>query len=288
MRYRFLRFPEGKAKALTLSYDDGCKQDLRFVEILNRYGIKCTFNHNCDRMHKTYVIPTETVKELFLDHGHEIAVHGDMHRANGSQRPLDGIRDVLECRLELEKKYGRIIRGMAYPDTGITYLENGTDFGMIKQYLKELDICYARTLGGDNDSFRLPADWHAWMPTAHHNNPNLDEYMDKFLSADRSPAVYHAKRGPMLFYLWGHAYEFDNNKNWDLAEKICEKMGNNPEIWYATNMEIYEYVNAYRSLVISADETMVYNPSLQTVFFDIDGVPYSVKPGETLKIDDVR
>ena len=36
----------GKNKALTLSYDDGVESDVRLVEILNRYGVKCTFNLN--------------------------------------------------------------------------------------------------------------------------------------------------------------------------------------------------------------------------------------------------
>ena len=42
----FIRFPEGKSKAFTLSYDDGVRQDKRFVKILNKYGLKSTFNLN--------------------------------------------------------------------------------------------------------------------------------------------------------------------------------------------------------------------------------------------------
>ena len=36
MRYSFLRFPGGKFMAVTLSYDDGVRQDLRFAEILDK------------------------------------------------------------------------------------------------------------------------------------------------------------------------------------------------------------------------------------------------------------
>ncbi len=39
-----MHFPQGKTKAVTFSYDDGCRVDLRLVEIINEYGIKCTFN----------------------------------------------------------------------------------------------------------------------------------------------------------------------------------------------------------------------------------------------------
>ena len=36
----------GKMKAITLSFDDGVTQDRRLIEILDRYGLKCTFNLN--------------------------------------------------------------------------------------------------------------------------------------------------------------------------------------------------------------------------------------------------
>ena len=35
------RFPDFKAKALTLSYDDGRNFDRKMVEILDRYQIRC-------------------------------------------------------------------------------------------------------------------------------------------------------------------------------------------------------------------------------------------------------
>ena len=42
----FYRFPNGLRKALTLSYDDGVEQDIRLMEILDKHGIRCTFNLN--------------------------------------------------------------------------------------------------------------------------------------------------------------------------------------------------------------------------------------------------
>ena len=46
MRYRFLRFPGGRDKAVTLSYDDGNRNDIKFSDIITKYGLKCTFNLN--------------------------------------------------------------------------------------------------------------------------------------------------------------------------------------------------------------------------------------------------
>jgi len=39
-------FPNGKIKAVTLSYDDGVEQDIRLIEIMKKYGLKGTFNIN--------------------------------------------------------------------------------------------------------------------------------------------------------------------------------------------------------------------------------------------------
>ena len=225
------------------------------------------------------------IYEKILSRGHEIAVHGANHRANGTLRPIEGIRDVLDCRLELEKAYGRIIRGMAYPNFGVTKFMNNASYESIKNYLTELDIVYSRSLGGDNCKFELPTDWHNWIPTAHHDNPQIMEYIDKFLSTSFDPKNYRTVFSPLLFYIWGHSYEFERKNNWDHLTQICEKLANRDDIWYATNIEIYDYVNAYYSLQHSADGNMIYNPTLYEIWFDIDGKIYSIKPGETLKLD---
>lgn len=284
MWYRYLRFPEGRVKAFTMSYDDGVPSDIRFADTVTKYGIKCTFNMNCEAARDKNLTAAE-VEEHILSKGHEVAVHGQMHRAEGMIRPVEGIKEVLECRLELEEKFGRIIRGMAYPDVGITRFAKGTSYEMVKQYLEELEIAYARTLDGDNNSFVLPSDWHAWLPTAHHQNPKLMEYADEFLALEVNESTHRMKRHPRLFYIWGHSYEFDLRNNWELLEDICKKFSGRDDIWYATNIEIYDYVKAYESLVYSADGKIVYNPSAQKVWFDYDKKLYSVNPGETIRIE---
>lgn len=284
-RYQFLRFPGGRAKAVTFSYDDGVHADIRLADTMNRYGIKGTFNINSGWLAQSDKnrLSAEEIQEYILDAGHEVAVHGHFHRAPGVQRAIEGIRDVLDCRLGLEKTFGRIIRGMAYPDCGITRFSNQTDYETVRRYLQELDIAYARTLGGDNDSFRMPADWYAWMPTAHHANPKSKEYARSFVETPIN--AYVAAQDPKLFYLWGHSYEFDRDNNWDLLEQLCEILGNHEDIWYATNMEIYTYTQAYHALEYSADGTMIYNPTRLDVWFSLDGVAHCVPAGETVVMD---
>jgi len=287
MRYRFLRFPNGKPKAATFSYDDGCRADIRLSKMLSDYGLKGTFNLNSAWLGKSeteWHLTVDEIKEHIISRGHEIATHGAEHKANGIIRPIEGILDVANCRLGLEKDFDIIVRGMAYPDIGIRLFHNETKYEDIKEYLKALDIAYARTLGDKNESFDLPEDWYRWLPTAHHDHPDVLDMLDKFVNYKLTD-VYLAKRVPKLFYLWGHSYEFDSNNNWDRIETICQKISGKDDIWYATNIEIYDYVQAYNSLVFSADGSKIYNPTVKQIWFEIDDVPYTIKPNETIKIN---
>ncbi len=283
MRYRFLSFPGGKKKAVTFSYDDGCREDIQFANTLFEFGLKGTFNLNSaflGRNENDWHLTGEEIQKYLLNRGFEIANHGAEHRANGLLRPIEGIRDVLECRLSLEKTFQKIIRGMAYPDSGINRFQNGATYQSIQQYLKDLDIAYARTTVSER-SFYLPNDWYAWNPTCHHSDSNIMDIIDEFLQIDTS-RLYISSRYPRLFYLWGHSYEFEKNSNWSLLSQICEKLAGREDIWYATNMEIYEYVKAYESLIFSADLHTVYNPTFFEIWFEVDGISYGIQPGETL------
>ncbi len=282
MKSVFMRYPGGRAKAVTFSYDDGVADDLRLAAIFDRYGLKCTFNHN-GAAFRPFSFKNEELREHFIEKGHEIAIHGMGHRANGNMRVIEGIRDVLDCRLDLEERCGTIIRGMAYPDTGITQMGSLGSYEAIKQYLTELDIAYARTLGGKDPDFLLPADFHAWMPTAHHDDPKIFDYIDAFLALDVA-ALNHARRMPRLLYIWGHSYEFERYGKWEHIEEICRRLSRRDDIFYATNIEICDYVEGYRRLRYSADGHRIYNPSLFEVCIDVDGVAYRIPSGETVVI----
>lgn len=283
MRYRWLRFPEGRIKAATFSYDDGVLADIRLAEIFNRHGIKGTFNINSAMQGKNKMT-SDQIREHILDAGHEVALHGKYHIASGAASPINCIKDVLFCRLELEETFGIIIRGMAYPDSGIRNIANGNSYENVRNSMISLGVSYARTLGQDNDSCKLPNDWYSWIPTAHHNNAALFDYIDSFNSVDENCYPYPSGKWPRLMYIWGHSYEFDRNDNWDRIEAICDKLGGREDVWYATNIEIYDYVKAYDSLIFSADDTIVYNPTVTKVWFYVDDKIYSVDPGQTLKI----
>jgi peptidoglycan/xylan/chitin deacetylase (PgdA/CDA1 family) len=226
----------------------------------------------------------DEIRDNILAKGHEVAVHGERHMAPGIAFPHLAIRDIQHCREALEEEFDIIVRGMAYPDSGITKMHNGNNYPMIREYIKDLGIVYSRTLGADHNRFLLPEDFIAWLPNAHHKNPNLFKYAEEFVSI-KEEGLYASRRYPNLFYLWGHSYEFDNDDNWDLIERFCETVGGKDDTWYATNIEICEYVMAYNSLVVSANGKKMYNPTLKKIWLDVDGKPYSIEPGETIVFD---
>ena len=284
MIYNFLRFPGGKPKAVTFSYDDGSKSDIKFLEIVNKYNLKGTFNLVGSVLNDECHISVDFAKENILGKGHEIANHGYKHRALNMIRTIEGIRDTLDSRLFLEKEFDTIIRGMAFPDRSVNKFISPDAYKRVKSYLEETDIAYARLTGGDNDKFEVPEDWHNWVPTAHHDNPEIMNYIDKFVELNLSD-LYCACRTPRVFYLWGHSFEFDSKNNWEHLEEICQKLSGREDVWYATNIEIYDYVKAYEALKYSADGTIVYNPTIYEIWFDVEGKVYSIKPGETIRID---
>ena len=69
-----------------------------------------------------------------------------------------------------------------------------------------------------------------------------------------------------MMYVWGHSFEFERNNNWEVMEEFCEMIGHRDDIWYATNIEIVDYNEAFDRLQIFADNEYIYNPSACSVW----------------------
>lgn len=271
----FMRFPNGKAKALTLSYDDGVIQDKRLIDVLKPYGIKATFNINSgmfadEESFGNKRMSEKKARELYTCTDHEVAVHSLTHPFL-EKLPLPiAVDEVLQDRKNLEDIFGGVIRGMAYPF--------GRYSDSLIEALKKIGIAYSRTTISTHD-FRIPTDWLRLTATCHHKDSALPELTEKFIKSN--PESERLIRQPLLFYLWGHSYEFDNDNNWNVIEEFAQKIGNREDIWYATNIEIYDYIEAYNNLRFSVDGNTVYNPSGKSVWFDKNGRTYCVDVNET-------
>ena len=272
-----MRFPEGKAKAFTLSYDDGMFQDIRLVEILNHNGLKGTFNLISGRIRKEDAVKAfshlsaDQIRSLYLPNGHEVAIHTHTHRSLTDLSKDEIAQEYLQCKSILEDVLGTDLRGSAYPNSRYNQ--------KVLSVLRDIGIAYAR--GGDQTgSFALPSDWLQFMPTARHNDANLFDLGEQFLQLAIPPHQECA-----LFCLMGHSYEFDQNSNWETIESFAQKMGGHADIWYATNLEIYDYIQAYRTLDFDPTGAVVQNPTDTDLWFVKDGKESCVPAGKTIRLD---
>lgn len=258
-------YPGGKKKALTMSYDDGNTEDRRLVELFNRYGFKGTFHLNAGLLGSAPYIDGSEIKELYR--GHEVSAHGFRHPFL-TQIPRHAVvEEILEDRKRLEAYAGYPVRGMSYPF--------GDYNDELLAVLPRLGIEYSRTVQ-DHGRFLPPTDFLAWHPTCHHKGGILDK-LKRFENC-------HPWEKMPLFYIWGHSYEFERENNWKLIEDFCKAASGNPEVWYATNIDIMDYILAMRNLKFSVGNTQAYNPSCLGIWIGVDGEAAEIKAGELLTL----
>ena len=257
----YAAFPEGKCKALTLSYDDGTADDLRLISIFRKYGLKATFNLNSDLCNTDdNRIDSNRWKEVY--EGFEVASHTATHPTLTRCPSFRVSEEILEDRRYIESIVGYPVRGFAYP--------NGAYSKEIRALLPSLGISYARIVG-NTDAFELPDDYYQWKATCHHNH-RLLENAKTFIEFKKP---WYLK----LMYVWGHSFEFSKDDNWSLIEEFAKMVGGREDIWYATNIDIVDYMEASKRLIFTADSQNVFNPSAMDVWITVDDVPLCLKGG---------
>ena len=224
----------GKMKALTFSYDDGIEQDVRLIEIFNKYALKATFNLNSGRLGEQRTLTQEgitfnhnKVKPCDVRHiyeGHEIAAHTVKHPNLTTLEEADIIAQVEGDRLALSDLAGYEVTGFAYPCGGVNY-----DRRVSETIRKNTGVKYCRTIV-PSLSFEKGENLYELKPTIHHAKfDELEALAEQFLNAKPDT--------PMLFYVWGHSYEFDMFNNWDRFEEFCKMISGRDDIFYGTNRE---------------------------------------------------
>lgn len=277
----YMRYPGGRLKAFTMSYDDGVQTDARLIAIMQKNGLKGTFNLNSGlfapdgtvyapgTIHRR--MTADDVLATYADSGMEIAAHGYAHPFLESLPDSAMMAQITRDKEALERMFGRIIRGFVLPF--------GTANKNVTDALRLCGFAYCRACCKANNGYYLPENWIPFTPTTHHSDPELDHMLDTFF--EMKTAV------PRLFYLWGHSYEFEYNKganSWQAIEAVCEKVGGHEDVWYATNIEIVDYLAAYRRLETSFDGTILHNPTALPLCLDAGGTPITIRPGETLHL----
>lgn len=195
-------------KIFVLSFDDGTIYDRRFVELLNKYNIKCTFNLNSgledfvwayeDRFPIRRQRLAETVEQY---RGHEIASHSARHHWLDTLTPPQLRREIEEDCAALKVIFGMEDTGFAVPFTACGERE----VNIIRKYVR-----YIR-LSEMSDSFALPDDPYHIPIHGLYNQPDIREKIARFAENDLPVS---------LFVLAGHSYEFEVLNHWEYMEEL--------------------------------------------------------------------
>lgn len=222
-----------KSKILIFSFDDGVTQDERMIEIMNRYGIRGTFNINSELLGKKQEIVREGVAIRHdtlnaadlrrIYRGHEIAAHTLTHpRLPAIADDAEIVRQVEEDRKNLSELAGYNVTSFAYPCGGVN-----NDERVAKLIKKHTCIKNARTITSTH-TFGAPKNILRLNPTVsyHEENDLAFELAEKFITMSVSK--------PKIFFVWGHSYELDIRNTWSRFEDFCRLLGGRDDICYTT------------------------------------------------------
>ena len=263
-------YPQGKTKAFNITYDDGVLQDVRFVELMNKYGLKGTFNLNSGLMetefewtHKNGMtvkrLPTSVVAELYQNH--EVASHTLTHPYLSSLTEAEVMEEMARDKENLERLTGKPVLGFAGP-----FHHWGP---MIVECAKRCGFVYARN-AEERYCYAPPEEYYYWSAGSYQIMSGFRDFVEGFFHADEELA---------LCQIVGHTYDLDVEGMWDYMESVLKRMAEDESILSMTNLELVRYLKAMRSASITAEE--IKNPSDLSLWFEKDGKVICVQPGET-------
>lgn len=227
----------GKHKAVTFSFDDGVTQDIKAIEILNKYNLKSTFNINSSLLGLSGQL---NIREQQINHnkvnvkdfkkvydGHEVAVHTLTH-PNLTNLDKDTIIHQVETdRKVLSDLCGYEVVGMAYPCGGV----NNDD--RVAEIIKNnTGVKYSRTIASTHN-FDLQKNLFRFDGSVYYVHVDkLFELGEQFINLETNE--------DKIFYVWGHTYEMDVKGliTWQQFEEFCKLISNKKDIFYGTNKEV--------------------------------------------------
>ena len=315
-------FPGWTRKAITFTMDDGnVTYDRIFIDMVRPYGIKGTMNlssnnilkhHDPEGMRALYrgfevtnhvkyhpyafydgeepvaeqmageVFPGENEADVELIYEACEGVKGLCMRYSKDRGRWDKVATAEAyialteaCRTDLEAIFGEeSVKGFVWP----YHRQRNT---RVIEYLKT-QYYGLRNAGGrvcyDDMTFALPEDRSNWLYNARH--ANLLERAELFESLP--------DEGQLKWFAFGvHPIDFDRSGNWDDLKEFCRRYGNRPEdYWYATNIDIFRYEDAVKSVVVSEDS--VTNPSDVDLYIKVGDTRVTLPAGCTIFINDVE
>ena len=262
-------YPNGKRKAFNITYDDGILQDIRFVELLNKYGLKGTFNLNSELMRQEFEwthpcgmtikrISESVVVDLYQDH--EVASHSLTHPDLQYLSDETLWYELGQDKKNLEELFGREVYGFAVP---FDYYDE-----RIAECVKQLGFTYGRD-SRETYSYSPPEDYYFWSSGTYHVMPGFQEFVERFFDTEEELAFCQ---------IVGHAYDLDVENMWEYMEEYLRRIAEDDSILSMTNIEVIQYLKSIRGAYVS--NNFVENNSEIDLWFEIDGAAVRLKPGE--------
>jgi len=275
-RFERFAFPSGKYKALVMSYDDGNEPDRALVELFNQHGIKGTFHLNSGKLGTEDHIGRSEVPALFS--GHEVSTHTLSHPSLAGMTESAISHELLADRDDLIAVSGQDVRGHSYPFGNCDNID-----ATVLKVLRASPIVYARMVPSTG-GLGLPPELHRWEPTCHQNDAQ----------APGERLVAASGRDLALLFVWGHSwelYDYDpqkpngqrytaKNERWTSLETFCATVGGKADLWYATALEVADYLNAIRQADFSRADDSVTNRSSVSLWYEAGDSVVEIAPGE--------
>ena len=266
-------FPDGKKKAFNVTFDDGILQDVRFVELMNRYGLKGTFNLNYELMRQEFEwvhesglvvkrLPESVVVDLYQ--GHEVASHSLTHPSLDNLSEEVILYELGHDKWCLGQLFGREIAGFGVP---FDYYDEH-----IADCAKWLGFEYVRT-SEESYSYVPPKDPYFWAAGTYHVMPGFYDFVEGFFDTDVELA---------LCQIVGHSYDLDVMDLWEYYEEVFRKISDDPNVAPMTNLELVRYLKAMRSAIITENE--IHNPSELDLWFDVHGSIVCISSGTSVSL----
>lgn len=215
------------AKYFLLSFDDGTVYDRRLVELLNKYGIRGTFNLNSGLedfvwyYEDRFPIRRQILSEVGdLYRGHEIASHSLHHQWLNTLTPPQISREIGGDCETLKKIFALPEIGFGVPFTACGERE----IKIIRKFVR-----YIR-LSEFAESFALPKDPYHIPIHGLYNDPDIREKLARFAENDLQDS---------LFVMAGHSYELEVLNHWEYMEQLLRFLSG----FGFENLTTLEFVN---------------------------------------------
>ncbi len=243
-------------KFFTVSYDDGTEQDRRVIALMEKYGIRGTFNLSSglfgkksyirfvegrgrsaafkDETHPQdyinhFILSRQDALNLYSSPNIEVAGHGAHHLVQTFLTPDEAREEITRDIDALSELFGYRVVGHAFPKD--TFNDN------VLSALRGSGVRYARRVCHLQKPQSFSFDRSAFMitPTCWQLDPFAEDLLREFVEAPTGDE-------DAVFFMWGHSYELDYGTKfgcYERLERLFKMVSGAKNVRFVTNRELF-------------------------------------------------